>query len=297
MRSKAVSPCLSSKLDCAFCFARGRGRGAGRERRPIHQLMISLMSMQPSSLVPPRPATKSDPPSDGATLRGVISLLICIHLFCVAVVLAANFRRSPLQGRLVSIFSGYTKLLHLDPEFTPYYYTLGRPSDDDSWLVIDLYPSAEQPVAQQESVKTVRLPESGSNWFENRKRGFQLAKLLASNAEPGTENDDLTGEIARSVGGWAMRTTGNHRAVVRCVRRMSQPLDLAALNPGFPPDRPADAAYDSTIYEADVWTDEDGQVQLLKKASRAEVAPGRAATGGSAATSSSNQPNNQKPSP
>ncbi|HEY2415029.1 MAG TPA: hypothetical protein VGI40_22485 [Pirellulaceae bacterium] len=250
------------------------------------------MSMQPSSLVPPRPATKSDTPNDGATLRGVLSLLICIHLFCVAVVLAANFRRSPLQGRLVSIFSGYTKLLHFDPEFTPYYYTLGRPSDDDTWLVIDLYPSAEQPVAQQQSVKTVRLPEGGSNWFDNRKRAFQLARLVATSAEPGNENDDLTGEIARSVGGWAMRTTGNHRAVVRCVRRMSQSLDLAALNPGFPADRPTDPAYDSTIYEADVWTDEDGQVQLLKRASRAEVAPGRTGTGAMSPTPPSNPTNN-----
>jgi hypothetical protein len=254
--------------------------------------MISLMSMQPSSLVPPRPATKSDSSNDSATLRSVISLLICIHLVCVAVVLAANFRRSPLQGKLVSIFSGYTKLLHFDPEFTPYYYTLGRPSDDDTWLVIDLYPSAEQPVAQQQSVKTVRLPEGGSNWFDSRKRALQLAKLLANAAEPGSENDDLTGEIARSVGGWAMRTTDNHRAVVRCVRRMSQPLDLATLNPGMPPERPTDAAYDNTVYQADVWTDEDGQVQLLKRASRAEVAPGRTGTGGASSTPASGQPNN-----
>jgi hypothetical protein len=225
-------------------------------------------------------------------MRSVLSLLICIHLFCVAVVLAANFRRSPLQARLVSIFSGYTKLLHFDPEFTPYYYTLGRPSDDDTWLVIDLYPSAEQPVAQQQSVKTMRLPESGSNWFDNRKRAFQLARLLATNAEPGNENDDLTGEIARSVGGWAMRTTDNHRAVVRCVRRMSQPLDVATLNPGFPPERPTDPAYESTVYEADVWTDEDGQVQLLKRASRAEVAPGRTGNAPANAAPASNQSNN-----
>ena len=249
------------------------------------------MSMQPSSLVPPRPASKSDVPGDGAVLRSVLSLVICIHLFCVAVVLAANFRRSPLQGKLVSIFSGYTKLLHLDPEFTPYYYTLGRTSDDDTWLVIDLYPSADLPVAQQQSAKTVRLPEGGSNWFDDRKRAFQLAKLLATNAEPGNENDDFTGEIARSVGGWAMRTTDNHRAVVRCVRRMSQPLDLAMLNPGFPPDRPSDQAYDSTVYEADVWTDEDGQVQLLKRASRMEVAPGRTGSGAAATRESSNSPN------
>jgi len=259
--------------------------------------MISLMSMQPSSLVPLRPATKSETPSDGATLRSVLSLLICIHLFCVAVVLAANFRRSPLQGKLVSIFSGYTKLMHFDPEFTPYYYTLGRPTDDDTWLVIDLYPSAEQPVAQQQAAKTVRLPEGGSNWFDNRKRAFQLAKLLANAAEPGNENDDFSGEIARSVGGWAMRTTDNHRAVVRCVRRMSQPLDLATLNPGMPAERPTDPAYENTIYEADVWTDEDGQVQLLKRASRAEVAPGRADGRATSPSSDVNQSNNSKPSP
>jgi hypothetical protein len=249
--------------------------------------------MQPSSLVPPRPATKSDSPSDGATLRSVLSLLICIHLFCVAVVLAANFRRSPLQGKLVSIFSPYTKLLHFDPEFTPYYYMLGRPTDDDTWLTIDLYPSAEQSVAQQQSVKTVRLPEGGSNWLDNRKRAFHLAKLLASAAEPGNENDDLSGEIARSVGGWAMRTTDNHRAVVRCIRRESQPFDLSTLRPGFPPDRPTDPAYESNppIYEADVWLDEDGQVQLLKRASRAEVAPGRASSGSTGSTPPSDQPN------
>jgi hypothetical protein len=236
--------------------------------------MLPLMSMQPSSANPTAAASQaSKPASDGAVTRSVISLLLCIHLFCVAVVLGSNFRRSPLQGRLVAVFSAYTKLLHFDPEFTPYYYTLGRTSDDDTWLTIDLYPSADQPVAQQESVKTVRLPEGGSNWLENRARAFHLAKLLAMNAEPGAENDDLTGEIARSVGGWAMRTTGNQRAVVRCIRRMSQPFDVSTLNAGFPADRPRDLAYDSLVYEADVWTDEDGQVQLLKRASRAEVAP------------------------
>ena len=52
---------------------------------------------------------------------------------------------------LVSIFSAYTRLLHFDPEFTPYYYTLGRPLDDDTWLTIDLYPSGELPVGQQQA--------------------------------------------------------------------------------------------------------------------------------------------------
>src|SRR5262245_35899389 len=110
-------------------------------------------------------STKSASSSDdsGAMLRSIVSLVLCIHLFCVAVVLASNFRRSRLQGRLVDIFAFYTKSLHFDPEFTPYFYTLGRNSDDDTWLVIDLYPSADQPVTQQEIAKTMRLPEGGSN--------------------------------------------------------------------------------------------------------------------------------------
>ena len=219
-------------------------------------------------------STKSVAPDDGkALLRSVISLALCIHLFCMATVLASNFRRSPLQARLVSIFAPYTKLLHFDPEFTPYYYTFGRPLDDDTWLVVDLYSSADQPVTQQQLASSVRLPEGGSRWLGNRRHAFQLARLLAASADRESENDDVTSEIARSVGGWAMRQTKNKRAVVRCIRRYSQPLELAALNPGFPPDRPTDPAYDSTVYEADAWIDEDGQVQVQKRVSRAEAAP------------------------
>src|SRR5439155_17118717 len=125
----------------------------------------------------------------------------------------------------------------------------------------DLYASADQPVTQQQLVSTMRLPEPG-NWSSERRRGFSLAKMLAAAADPENENDDMTGEIARSVGGWTMRRSKNQRAVVRCVRRMSQPIDLARLPPGFPPERPTDQAYDSTVYEADVWIDEDQQVQV-----------------------------------
>jgi hypothetical protein len=225
-------------------------------------------------------STKPAAPDDsGALLRSVVSLALCIHLFCVATVLASNFRRSPLQARLVSIFAPYTKLLHFDPEFTPYYYTLGRPLDDDTWLIVDLYPSADQPVTQQVIASTMRLPEGGSRWLGNRRRAFQLARLLAASADRESENDDVTSEVARSVGGWAMRQTDNKRAVVRCMRRYSQPFDLATLNPGFPPDRPTDPAYDSTVYAADAWIDEDGQVQVQKRVSRAEAAPRQPATG------------------
>jgi hypothetical protein len=120
----------------------------------------------------------------------------------------------------------------------------------------------------------MQLPEAGGRWLGDRRRGFRLAKLLAERAEAESDADqDVASEIARAVGHYAMRQTGNGRAVIRAVRRMSQPYDLATLNPGFPPDKPTAPAYDMTVYEADAWIDEDGQVQVLRRASRAEVAP------------------------
>jgi hypothetical protein len=226
--------------------------------------------------------------------RSVVSLLIVIHLLCVGVVLASNFRRSPLQVRLVSIFAPYTKLLHFDPEFTPYYYTLGRPNDDDAWISVDLYASSDQPVDQQAIASRVKLPEGGSNWLEERRRGIHLAKLLAERGESEADDDlEVASEIAKAVGQWAMRKSGNKRAVVRGVRRMSQPYTLAALNPGFPAERPTDPAYDATVYEADVWIDEDQQVQVQKRASRAEVAPRQ----GGAAPGGAGSPSSERPAP
>jgi hypothetical protein len=217
--------------------------------------------------------------NDGTnTLRSVISLVLFIHLFCVAVVLSSNFRRSRLQARLVSLFAPYTQLLHLDPDFTPYYFTLGRASDDDTWLAIDLYADANQPVNAQPLVKSVKLHDSTSVWLGNRRRCLQLAQMLAASADPENENDDITSEIAKPVGTWLIRQTNNGRAVVRCVRRMSQPYDLSTLNTGFPADRPTDTAYDQALYEADVWIDEDGIPQVQKRVSRAEAAPRQTTT-------------------
>jgi hypothetical protein len=220
------------------------------------------------------PAADRKPSSDDTSaVRSLISLALTIHLFCVAVVLASNFRRSPLLSRLVSIFAVYTQLLDFDPQFTPYYYTLGRPVDDDTWLAIDLYADAEQPVDRQPILRTMQLPPSGVSPLGARRPAFQMAKFLASRADAENENDDFTGQMARSIGQWAMQQGSARRAVVRCVRRMSQPYDLTVLNPGYPSERPRDPAYETTVYQADVWIDEDRQVQMQKRASRAEVAP------------------------
>jgi hypothetical protein len=236
-----------------------------------------------------QPAAKDD-----NLWRSVISLVLVIHLFCVGVVLASNFRRSVLQSRLVSIFAAYTRSLDFDPDFTPYFYTLGRVSDDDTWLAIDLYASADQSVDQQSVALRMRLPEGGSRWLEERRRAIRLAKLLAERAESESDVDqDTASEIARTVGRYAMQHSGNKRAVIRVVRRLSQPYDLSALNPGFPPERPLDPVYEMTVYEADAWIDEDNQVQVLRRASRAEVAP--RASGGTTPGSATEPDQRPKP--
>lgn len=209
--------------------------------------------------------------------RSILSLIIVLHFCCVFTVLASNLRRSALQNRLVSIFAAYTQLLNFDPDYSPYYHTLAREQDDDAILIVDLYPDATSPIAGQTILKTIELPDGGSRWGESRRRYLALAKIIQANApqegEAEPAQDATAGEIAKAIGRGLILQHKAGRAVVRCVRRMSQPMDLTALDPGFPPNSPTDARYDITVYTADVFIDEEGETIVVKRASRNELAP------------------------
>ena len=231
------------------------------------------------------PKPSASPAAGGTfsdTARSILSLVILIHFCCVFVVLASSFRRSPLLERLIEIFGPYTQGLVFDPGTVPYYHTLGRLQDDDAVLLVDLYPDSESPLAGQTLIKTVELPASESPWLESRRRYLALAKVIQVNAPEDEEaeegRDRVCAEIAKAVGRRVIeenRISADKapRAVVRCVRRMSQPRNLTELNPGFPPDEPTAAAYDIPLYTADVLIDEDGQTLVVKRASRSELAP------------------------
>jgi hypothetical protein len=221
-------------------------------------------------------ASDTSQPPAGSAARSVVSLLIVIHFTCVFAVLASNLQRSPLQARLVSLFSVYTQFFAFDPDFMPYYLNSGRqlaeqPLDDDAVLAIDLYADALEPVANQKLLKTVTLPDRGSRWLGDRRRYVTLGKAVAFQAA--LEADEISGEIAKSVGRRIMLENGAQRAVVRCVRRTSQPLSLAELTAQNLPLDPTAARYESTVYVADVYFDETGGVSVVKRASRGEVAP------------------------
>jgi hypothetical protein len=231
---------------------------------------------------PPKPADTaplaggSAPSSPSDLVRSLLSLLLVIHFICVFTVLASTYLRSPLQARLVSIFGVYTEVLAFDPgRFTPFFYTHGRLRDEDAAFSLDLYPQGDLPVAQRPLIKTVVLPDGGSNWLGERRRTIMLARQLAYFADPEQDRDDLAAEIARGVGGRVMREHGARAAVLRCTRRLSQPLDLSTLLRDFPADNPTAPAYDELVYEADVYFDEDNEVQALRRQAAAEVAPRR----------------------
>jgi hypothetical protein len=232
----------------------------------VHSRQLQEMSSTTPPSIPDR--------GPSATLRSTVSLFLVIHFFCVLVVLAATNIPSRLQLRLVAIFAPYTELLALDPgPFSSLYLTHGGDDDEDAILVIDLYPSGELPVSQQQLLKTVTLPSGGSPWLGERQRAIALARQLARDAE----DDDLSAEITKPVGARVMRENNARRAVVRCVRRLSQPLRLETLYREFPADNPTAAAYDRVMYEADVWIDEDGRPQAQRRVAAAEAAPRRTA--------------------
>ncbi|QDU26408.1 hypothetical protein ETAA8_14860 [Anatilimnocola aggregata] len=230
-----------------------------------------------------QPSPERAPAEWNSTWRGVASLLIFIHLFCVFTVLASNHLRSPLQARLVEVFSAYTQLLNFDPDFTPYYLVSG-PTTDDCEIVLDLYADGEKPVAQQSLLKTVRLPDQGSKLLGSQRRYITLARMVATFANPENELDEMSGEIARAVGARIMLENGARRCVFRCVQRSSQPINLDDLRPGFPRDNPRAPQYELLAYEADVWFDEDNQVQAIKRSARNEVAPRQGASQSAPAT-------------
>jgi len=225
------------------------------------------------------PSPDRTPAEWNSTWRGVASLLIFVHFFCVFTVLSSNHLRSPLQSRLVDVFSAYTQLLNFDPDFTPYYLVSG-PTTDDCFLVLDLYADGEKPVAQQQLLKSVRLPEPshGSKLNGSQRRYITLARLVATFANPENELDENSGEIARAVGARIMLENQARRCVFRCIQKSSQPINLNDLRPGFPGDNPNAPQYEIQVYEADVWFDEDNQVQAIKRSARNEVAPRQAAS-------------------
>jgi hypothetical protein len=109
-------------------------------------------------------ATNEPPGPLSPSIRSLISLLLLLHLFVVAIALSSNFAPSQLQARLLSFFSPYAQRLNLDLNFTPYQLT--HASLDDVDQRIEVLPVEAASDSKDQWVTTRR----GSRMGERYKR-------------------------------------------------------------------------------------------------------------------------------
>lgn len=213
--------------------------------------------------------------------RSLLTLGLIIHFICVGTVLASNLRRSTLLVKLVNIFGMYTQTFNFDPNFIPYQYGTrysGLREGDDCFFEVEIYKDEDRPPQDQSLSAMVTLPQEESRYGEERRRLLSLARTMASNIPTGRdafpEEEVAAATAARGVAQSTLTERDGKRAVIRLIRRESQPLDLADLNETLPPDDPQAEEYQTILYEADAWISSDGEVQLVKRAANAsQVAP------------------------
>jgi hypothetical protein len=210
---------------------------------------------------PPLPPNELRDP----VLRSLVSLGVVLHLLCIAFVFAANVNPSRLQQRLAGVLAPYTQLLHLDPGFARVQFTDGSEASDDHRIVVA--PRLRDGSAGE--ADAVYFPGHEARFTADRWRATALANEMSAYAD----RDDLIALFAKTIGTRVMQDRGFDHVFVRVQHKSPQPLDLATLLPGFPPENPDAAAYYDLVYEAEVWIDEDGETQVLKRASGRDAAP------------------------
>lgn len=215
------------------------------------------------------------PPS--ATTQQIISLLLVIHFFCVFVALssytalATYMRPSALQERLRELLAPYSRTLLISPSLAPYHLTHYNPLsgsgefDDEVYLEL----TVTQPDGQQQ---VVNLASFGSSLPEDQARFRTYAKNMAFYLSREAAGEIEFSEFARAAAGFGLQKLATDVGVLRLKRHISQVRLLEDKDPEYSDD-PHDARYILTLYEADVVLADDGEVQLIKREGRGEVAP------------------------
>jgi hypothetical protein len=118
--------------------------------------------------------------------------------------------------------------------------------------------------------QVIRLPDGpvGGNLAQRRFEFF--ARTVGATAYLGAEHN--TAAFAKTVGARVLAKGNNEEVVVRCRHRRPQQRLLDTTNAATPAD-PTAPEYLTTAYEARVWRDRSGQVQLLKIEEKKVVAP------------------------
>lgn len=179
--------------------------------------------------------------------RTFASLLLFVHLFCVAVVLSSNFIPSALQQRLVEVVAPYTKTLHLDPNFVPFQLTSGQDglSRLHQWQVVD-----------QNGKVTHRFPDEQPRFGFQRLRHDMFARVGGYYAMDESLDDEVAATMARDIARFVFNTDGSAKQFsVRCVRYVED-ADPSIAN--------TDSFATAELYVADAWQSKSG-INVLKR--------------------------------
>lgn len=230
--------------------------------------------------MPAEPTRQDDGLSGGHATRTLVTLLLLVHLFFVAVATWSRFAPSPVQARLLDRFAFYTRSLQLDPDFTaeslrpePYRFAaeplfLTHATEDDVDYRIELLPAGQD---LADDAAWVVLGADSWRGGESWRRHQRLGKFMAA-VSP---DDASVARIAQSVAGHAQQQRELAASQIRCRRHMLQGMTEVTQGTLEEQD-PNSAVYFRTPYAANVLLLESG-VQVVKIDEASQVAqPGRA---------------------
>ncbi|HET6882372.1 MAG TPA: hypothetical protein VFI31_19560 [Pirellulales bacterium] len=204
--------------------------------------------------------------------RAVVSFLIFVHLFALAVAVLSNWNPSTLSIRLrqnVPLVKPYLQALAMDQAYLPL-YGLTFAMEEDTDMAVDL--ELQLPDGTQ---RQITLPSNGLWPRERWRRDARLAETAG----------DLTGErfknieslLPQAIAAHYVAKYGTKGGTIRFTRHKL--LSLEALGSSDPALRdPYNPIFYTRVYEARIIL-VGGSVQLLKKEAAAEVAPAAAEKG------------------
>ena len=192
--------------------------------------------------------TPESAPSEAT--KTVVSCLISVHLFCVLIALSGNVTPSGLQQRLAEILSPYITNLHLTTQFKPYELI-----EDQSHIELHRW------LVSLESGKVMSFPTE-TQWQTGfpHHRWEAFGRFGAMYAE--AEVDEIPAEFAKGL--------ANHALSAHAAKHAEQVLVQCVRYPGSESGSPED---NTVIYEADVWRNKDGDLEVLKRSPEQHVAP------------------------
>lgn len=196
-------------------------------------------------------------------LRTALSLAIFLHLFAVAVALAAYTRSSELQQQLRQLLGVYTQPLNFDLSYRSYtpaqlFLTHGTEIDVNFAVRVD---------AGAGTTGSATLPEPGLRPRLRLQRRQSLANMAGNLAG----NEAVESFLIKGIAGRALSEAGAGKGRVRLTAHYL--VDRATVRRGPPPDPLAPNRF-ADVYDADVVL-ADGQVDLLKRTTSQETAPER----------------------